>query len=182
MQTTCIGWRVSRFVGKLWVQKSRSSSGQLRSGHAKKTGGMQLSSRQNFVLKKNDLHRLAEALQITGTLKCYQGTVFLVSYWNNSREILACNNNNNNNGNNFISVFPRRVSTWYYLLFYIIFNAFHLYDILTKRANKKHTIEISGFIFFVWYFYLARRKIFSMSSSLTVGCLPSWILTLWMKT
>ena len=33
---------------------------------------MQLSSRQNFVLKKNDLHRLAEALQITGTLKCYQ--------------------------------------------------------------------------------------------------------------
>ena len=39
---------------------------------------MQLSSRQNFVLKKNDLHRLAEALQITGTLKCYQGTVFLV--------------------------------------------------------------------------------------------------------
>ena len=30
--------------------------------------------------KKNDLHRLAEALQITGTLKCYQGTVFLVWY------------------------------------------------------------------------------------------------------
>ena len=83
---------------------------------------MQLSSRQNFVLKKKkDLHRLAEALQITGTLKCYQGTVFLVWYWNNSREILACNNNNNN-GNNFISVFPRRVSTWYYLLFYIIFH------------------------------------------------------------
>ena len=32
------------------------------------------------VEKKNDLHRLAEALQITGTLKCYQGTVFLVWY------------------------------------------------------------------------------------------------------
>ena len=30
--------------------------------------------------KKNDLHRLAEALQIPGTLKCYQGTVFLVWY------------------------------------------------------------------------------------------------------
>ena len=30
--------------------------------------------------KKNDLHRLAEALEITGTLKCYQGTVFLVWY------------------------------------------------------------------------------------------------------
>ena len=32
------------------------------------------------VEKKNDLHRLAEALQITGILKCYQGTVFLVWY------------------------------------------------------------------------------------------------------
>ena len=32
------------------------------------------------VEKKNDLHRLAEALQITGTLKCYQGAVFLVWY------------------------------------------------------------------------------------------------------
>ena len=32
---------------------------------------------------------------------------------NNSREILACNDNSNDN--NFISVFPRRVSTWYYL-------------------------------------------------------------------
>ena len=32
------------------------------------------------VEKKKDLHRLAEALQITGTLKCYQGTVFLVWY------------------------------------------------------------------------------------------------------
>ena len=30
--------------------------------------------------KKKDLHRLAEALQIPGTLKCYQGTVFLVWY------------------------------------------------------------------------------------------------------
>ena len=30
---------------------------------------------QNFVLKKNDLHRLPKALQIPGTLKCYQGTV-----------------------------------------------------------------------------------------------------------
>ena len=37
---------------------------------------MKLSARQNFVLKKKkkDLHRLAEALQIPGTLKCYQGT------------------------------------------------------------------------------------------------------------
>ena len=33
-----------------------------------------------FRVEKNDLHRLAEALQITGTLKCYQGTVFLVWY------------------------------------------------------------------------------------------------------
>ena len=32
------------------------------------------------VEKKNDLHTLAEALQIPGTLKCYQGTVFLVWY------------------------------------------------------------------------------------------------------
>ena len=32
------------------------------------------------VEKKNDLHMLAEALQIPGTLKCYQGTVFLVWY------------------------------------------------------------------------------------------------------
>ena len=30
--------------------------------------------------KKKDLHRLAEPLQIPGTLKCYQGTVFLVWY------------------------------------------------------------------------------------------------------
>ena len=30
--------------------------------------------------KENDLHRLAEALQIAGTLKCYQGTAFLVWY------------------------------------------------------------------------------------------------------
>ena len=30
------------------------------------------------VEKKNYLHRLAEAVQIPGTLKCYQGTVFLV--------------------------------------------------------------------------------------------------------
>ena len=30
--------------------------------------------------KDLDLHRLAEAFQITGTLKCYQGTVFLVWY------------------------------------------------------------------------------------------------------
>ena len=30
--------------------------------------------------KKNYLHRLAEALQTSGTLKCYQGTVFLVWY------------------------------------------------------------------------------------------------------
>ena len=149
--TTCIGWRVSRFVGKLWVQKSRSSSGQLRSVHAKKHAGCSWVQGRISCWKKNDLHRLAEALQITGTLKCFQGTVFLVWYWNNSREILACNNNNNNNnGNNFISVFPRWVSTWYYLLFYIIFNAFQLYDILTKRANWKHTIEISEFIFFVW--------------------------------
>ena len=168
MQTTCIGWTVSRFVGKLWVQgrfpfrqnfrnwmscsiyvsrslyqfqvhgralrrsgvyhqmeqlkyqseiplllppkfpgfftkwkapqKSRFSLGQLRSVHPKKTCEMKLSARQNFVLKNNnDLHRLAEALQIPGTLKCYQGTVFLVWYWNNSREILACNNNDNDN-------------------------------------------------------------------------------------
>ena len=48
------------------------------------------------------------------------------------------------------TLFPySHVSTWYYLLFYIIFNAFHLYDILTKRANEKHTIKISEFIFFV---------------------------------
>ena len=33
-----------------------------------------------LVEKKKDLHRLAEALQITGTLKCYQRTVFLVWY------------------------------------------------------------------------------------------------------
>ena len=68
MQTTCIGRRVS--------------SGQLRSVHAKKTCGIQLSARQNFVLKKKkqDLHRLAEALQIPGTLKCYQRTVLLVWY------------------------------------------------------------------------------------------------------
>ena len=33
-----------------------------------------------FRVENNDLHRLAEALQITGTLKCYQGTVFLVWY------------------------------------------------------------------------------------------------------
>ena len=105
MQTTCIGWRVSRFVGKLWVQKSRFSSGQLRSVHAKKHAGCSWVQGRISCWKKNDLHRLAEALQITGTLKCYQGTVFLVWYWNNSREILACNNNNN--GNNFISVFPR---------------------------------------------------------------------------
>ena len=32
------------------------------------------------VEKKKNLHGLAEALQITGTLKCYQGTVFLVWY------------------------------------------------------------------------------------------------------
>ena len=32
------------------------------------------------VEKKKDLHRLAEALQIPGTLKCYQGTVLLVWY------------------------------------------------------------------------------------------------------
>jgi len=32
------------------------------------------------VEKKNDLHRLAEALQIPGTSKCYRGTVFLVWY------------------------------------------------------------------------------------------------------
>ena len=32
------------------------------------------------VEKKIDLHRLAEALQIPRTLKCYQGTVFLVWY------------------------------------------------------------------------------------------------------
>ena len=128
---------------------------------------MQLSSRQNFVLKKKkDLHRLAEALQITGTLKCYQGSVFLVWYWNNSRERLACNNNNN--GNNFISVFPRRISTWYYLLFYIIF------------IEKKHTIEISEFIFFVWILLFGSWENFvPRTSSLTVGCLPSWILTLW---
>ena len=129
MQTTCIGWRVSRFLGKLWVQKSRFSSGQLRSIHAKKHAGCSWVQGRISCWKKMIS---TEALQITGTLKCYQGTVFLVWYWNNSREILACNNNN---GNNFISVFPRRVSTWYYLLFYIIFNAFHLYDILTKRAN-----------------------------------------------
>ena len=122
MQTTCIGWTVSPFVGKLWVQgrfpfrqnfrnwmscsiyvspslyqfqvhgralrrsgvyhqmeqlkyqseiplllppkfpgfftkwkapqKSRFSLGQLRSVHAKKTCGMKLSARQNFVLKR----------------------------------------------------------------------------------------------------------------------------------
>ena len=47
----------------------------------KKTCGMKLSARQNFMLKKKkDLHRLAEALQIPRTLKCYQGTVFLVWY------------------------------------------------------------------------------------------------------
>ena len=33
-----------------------------------------------FRVEKNDLHRLAEALQITGTLKYHQGTVFLVWY------------------------------------------------------------------------------------------------------
>ena len=33
-----------------------------------------------FRVEKKNLHRLAEALQITGTLKCYQGTVFLVWY------------------------------------------------------------------------------------------------------
>ena len=32
------------------------------------------------VEKKKDLHRLAEVLQIPGTLKCFQGTVFLVLY------------------------------------------------------------------------------------------------------
>ena len=32
------------------------------------------------VEKTYDFHRLAEALQIPGTLKCYQGTVFLVWY------------------------------------------------------------------------------------------------------
>ena len=32
------------------------------------------------VEKKKDLHRLAEALQIPGTLKCYQETVLLVWY------------------------------------------------------------------------------------------------------
>ena len=36
-----------------------------------KTCGMKLSARQNFVLKKKkDLHRLAEALQMPGALKC----------------------------------------------------------------------------------------------------------------
>ena len=133
MQISCIGLRVPCFVGKSWVQTPRFSSGQLRSVYAKKHAGCSWAQGRISCWNKNDLHRLAEALQITGTSKCYQGTVFLVWYWNNCREILACNNNNN--GNNFISVFPRRVSTWYYLLFYIIFNAFHLYDILTKRAN-----------------------------------------------
>ena len=74
--------------------------------------------------KKKDLHRLAEALQITGTLKCYQGTVFLVWYWNNSREILACNNNNN--GNNFISVFPRS---------YMVLPTIH-FEYITKARKK----------------------------------------------
>ena len=32
------------------------------------------------VEKKKDLHRLAETLQILGTLKCYQGTVLLGWY------------------------------------------------------------------------------------------------------
>ena len=36
-------------------------------------------SKEEFrVENNNDLHRLAEALQTPGTLKCYQGTVFLV--------------------------------------------------------------------------------------------------------
>ena len=99
----------------------------------KKTCGMQLSSRQNFVLKKNDLHRLAEALQITGTLKCYQGTVFLVWYWNNSREILACNNNNN--GNNFISVFPRS---------YMVLPTIHFEYITKARKKNRSTIYVEG--------------------------------------
>ena len=31
-----------------------------------------------FRVEKNDLHKLAEALQIPGTLKCYQGTVCML--------------------------------------------------------------------------------------------------------
>ena len=33
-------------------------------------------SKAGFHVEKDDLHRLAEALQIPGTLKCYQGTVY----------------------------------------------------------------------------------------------------------
>ena len=39
METTCIGWRVSRFLGKLWVQKSWFSLGQLRSVHFREHAG-----------------------------------------------------------------------------------------------------------------------------------------------
>ena len=68
------------FCGKIMSPKIPIFLGRVTIRSRKKPCGKQLSSRQNFVLKKNDLHRLAEALQITGTLKCYQGTVFLVWY------------------------------------------------------------------------------------------------------
>ena len=48
-----------------------------------------------------------------------------------------------------------------------------------KSELKTNNWNIGVHIFLSGYFYLARRKILSMSSSLTVGCLPSWILTLW---
>ena len=56
-------------------------SGQLRSVHAKKNMRDEAECKAEFcVEKKKDQHRLAEALQIPRTLKCYQGIVFLVWY------------------------------------------------------------------------------------------------------
>ena len=52
MQTTCIGWTVSRFVGKLWVQKSRFSLGQLLSVHAKKNMRDEAECKAEFCVEK----------------------------------------------------------------------------------------------------------------------------------
>ena len=69
MQTT---WRISRFVGKSWVQKSRLFFETIMIRSRSKTR-MKLSARQNLVSEKmiskisrskNDLHRLANSRNI----------------------------------------------------------------------------------------------------------------------
>ena len=44
-----------------------------------------------------------------------------------------------------------------------------------EKSELKTQLKYRSSYFLSGYFYLARRKILSMSSSLTVGCLPSWI-------